>query len=125
MPAPIAASTPREREPWLTSSRAIFSRKTDTGSARPGASMVTDSRLTVLIVPMTLLGEMSGARMRTRIPGVSERSRDASSPAADTDENRQARVSKASALPRLMALLPGGVFLDRFIGYSPHCEAHR
>jgi hypothetical protein len=42
IPAPIAASTHRERRPELTSSRAIFSRKTDTGSDRPGTSMVRD-----------------------------------------------------------------------------------
>src|SRR5271170_2346923 len=60
------------------------------------------------MVPIIVLGEMSGASTRTRIPGVSERSKGASSPAADTDANRQARVSKASAL---LSLIPIAVDL--------------
>jgi hypothetical protein len=85
MPAPIAASTPRERGPSLTSSRAIFSRNIDIGSLRPGTSRVTLSSLTRSTVPMILLGVTPGARIRTRMPGVSDCSSGTSSANADAE----------------------------------------
>src|ERR1700683_4416173 len=69
---------------------------------------------------MTLCGETSGARMRTRIPGVSDCGSGTSPSAANTDA--EAKESKTSATHRL-TISPGNFLLG--IGYSRFFESHR
>src|ERR1700727_2843156 len=68
---------------------------------------------------MTLCGEISGARMRTRIPGVSDCGSGTSPSAAIADVKA---ITSTSALQRL--ILKNGVFLYAGMSYSRGFESY-